>query len=370
MVESRWLRRLVPVVAVFGSVVAAVSTTTGAPPAAWIPPACAGPPGPGPGGIGAWYRLDPVITDGVRTGQRLTVGRAATDAPASIDLGPESFASGPFGGTVLAGTDDGRSSRLSLVDLAAGCAWAVAEAVDVVRHAAIAPDGRSIVEFRVDRRTRADLGVWARPLDGAPPGRVLGPLESDPRFGPTWLTELSWSDDGRTLVVESCGEVACRFRLVDPTTGDSSLVADPLLGGLVGVAEERIIARGACRGLPCPVVSVDRGGGRPVILADAAGQAVLATDEAGRAVVVHERDVDGRVVSAVRPDGTDARPIPVAVDDRRLVGPAAWAGGAVDHPPGWVVFGPDGRLPVAEGQSAVLRRIPDGRTVTIDEVLR
>jgi hypothetical protein len=311
-----------------------------------------------------------VITDGVRAGQRLAVGRAATDVPAFIDLDPESFASGPFGGTVLAGTDDGRSSRLSLVSLEAGCAWPVAEAADVIRHATLSPGGRSIVEFRVDRRTRVDLGVWSRPLDGAAPSRILGPLESDLRFGPTWLTELGWSDDGRTLVVQSCGEVACRFRLVDLGTGGTTLAADPALGDLVGVAEDRIVARGACRGLPCPVIAVDRDGGRPVILADAAGQAVLAKDEAGRAVVVHERDVDGRVVAAIRPDGTDARAIPVAADGRRLVGPASMAGGAVDHPPGWVVFGPDGRLPVADGLTAVLRRVPDGRTIPIDEVPR
>lgn len=370
MVESRWLRRLVPVVAVFGSVVAAVSSTAGAPPVAWLPPACSGAPVPGPGGIGAWYRLEPVITDGARTGQRLTVGRATTDTPAFIDLDPESFASGPFGGTILAGTDDGRSSRLSLVDLAAGCAWPVAEAVDVIRHATLAPGGRSIVEFRVDRRSRADLGVWSRPLDGPAASRILGPLEPDPRFGPTWITELGWSDDGRTLVVESCGEVACRFRLLDLSSDESSLVADPTLGDLVGLADDRIVVRGACRGLPCPVIAVDRSGGRPVILADAAGQAVLATDETGEAVVVHERDVDGRVVAAIRPDGTDIRGIPVAADGRRLVGPAAWAGGAVDQPPGWVVFGPDGRLAVAEGQAAVLRRVRDGRIAPIEEVLR
>jgi hypothetical protein len=310
-----------------------------------------------------------VISDGVRTGQRLTVGRAAVDTSAFIDLDPESFASGPFGGTILAGTDDGLSSRLSLVDLAADCAWTVAEATDVVRHATLASDGRSIVEFRVDRRTRADLGVWSRPLDGQAPGRVLGPLEPDERFGPTWLTELGWSDDGRTLVVESCGEVACRFRLVDLSTGDRSQMADPALGDLVGVTETRIVVRGACRGLPCPLIAIDRDGGRPVVLADAAGQAVLATDETGQAVVVHERDVDGRLVAAIRPDGTDARGIPIAADGRRLIGPAAWVGGAIDHPPGWVVFGPDGRPPV-KGQAAVLRRIPDGRTVPVDEVLR
>jgi hypothetical protein len=369
MVEARWLRRLVPVVVALGAVVAAVSTTTGAPPSTWIPPACTEQPGRGPGGSGAWYRLDPVLTEGVLTAQRLTVARAVDETPSTIALDPESFASGPFGGTIVMGTDDGRSSQLALVDLAAGCAWPVTTSADVIRHATLAGDGRSIVEFRVDRRTRADLGVWSRPFDGRRATRLLGPIEPDPRFGPTWLTELAWSDDGRTLVVESCGEVACRYRFTDPATGETSLMADPGLGDLVGVAGDHVVARGACRGLPCPVIAVDRAGGRRVVLADAAGQAVLATDDSGAPVVVHERDVDGRGIVAIRPDGSHPRTIPDPADGHRLVGPAGWSGGAIDQPPGSVPFGPDGRLPVAPG-GAVLRRVADGLAVEFDEVPR
>jgi hypothetical protein len=358
MVVSRWLQRVGPVLAALGAVVVVASTTAGAP-TTWVPPLCDGPPGPGQVASGAWYRLDPTIEDGVRTGQRLWLGRAEADEPRHVDLDPESFASGPFGGTVLVGTDDGRSSRLSLVDLVAGCAWQLGASAGVVRHATLTPDGRSVVEFRVDRRTRSDLGVWSRPLDGDPASRLLGAIEPDPRFGPTWTTELGWSDDGRTLLVESCGEVACRYRLVEPASGATDLVAEPALGDLVGLADGRLVARGACLGLPCPLLAMPRGGGEPVILDADAGQAVLTRGADGRSLVVHELDADGRAVRAVRPDGRDGGPVDVPVDGRRLVGPAAWSGGALETADGWVPFAIDGRLPLGDGRTTLLRRVDE-----------
>jgi hypothetical protein len=369
MVESRWSRRISPVLAALGAVVAVVATTAGAT-ATWAPPPCAGPPSPGAGGIGAWYRLDPTIVDGVRTGQRLSLGRADALAPSVVDLDPESFASGPFGGTVLAGTDDGRSSRMSLIDLAAGCAWSVGTAGDVIRHATVTPDGSAIVEFRVDRRTRADLGVWSRPLDGREPRRILGPLEADSRFGPTWLTELGWSDDGGALVVQSCGEVACRFRLLDLRSGSTAMVADPSIGSLVGVADDHIVARGACRGLPCPLVALRRDGGPPVMLDEAAGQAVMIRDAVGRSEIVHEVGGDPTALRAVRPDGRDSRALSGPADGRRLVGPPGWSGGASEPADGGVAVGRDGRLELAGNRPAVFRLVTDGRTVPLPEVSR
>jgi hypothetical protein len=369
MVESRWSRRIGPVLAALGAVVAVVATTAGAT-AAWVPRPCDGSPGPGMGGIVAWYRLDPTITDGVLSGQRLSLGRADAAAPSVVDLDPESFASGPFGGTVLAGTDDGRSSRMSLIDLAAGCAWSVGTSADVIRHATVTPDRSAIVEFRVDRRTRADLGVWSRPLDGREARRILGPIEADPRFGPTWLTELGWSDDGGTLAVQSCGEVACRFRLLDVRSGSTTLVADPSLGSLVGVADGHVVARGACRGLPCPLVGLPRNRGPRVTLDEAAGQAVLIRDAAGRSVIVHELGGDPTALRAVRPDGRETRALSVPTDGRRLVGPPGWSGGAIEATDGWIAVGPDGRLELAGDRPAMFRHVTDGRTVPLSEVPR
>ena len=121
MVEARWFRRAGPGIAAIGALAVIASTTTGAPPAPWDPPPCAGPPGPGSEQIGAWYRLDPILSDGVWAGQRLVLGRAGLDRPFRLDLDAESFASGPAGGTVLVGNDDGRTSTLSLLDLSGTC---------------------------------------------------------------------------------------------------------------------------------------------------------------------------------------------------------------------------------------------------------
>ena len=368
MVEARWLRRVGPGIAAIGALVALASTTVGAPARTWDPPPCPGQPAPGRVPIGAWYRLDPSISDGIRTGQRLTLGRAGADRSWHVDLEPESFAAGPYAGTVLAGTDDGRTSTLSLIDLAGGCRWDIASSSEVIRRGVLAPDGASVVEFRVARRTRADLGVWRRRLNGDPPTRILGPIQPDDRFGPTWLTELSFGDDGRTLVVESCAEVACRFRFVDLATGDVETVTDPSMGSLVGLAGDRLVVRGACRGIPCRVAAIDRRGGSSVTLHATAGQTLVTDDGTGQPVVLVE-DMTAPTVHLIRTDGRVVGTL-AAPAGQRLVGGPAWASGAAEHPPGWVLFAPDGRVPVDWSAGGALRHLVDGRTVRLHEVPR
>jgi hypothetical protein len=371
MVESRWFRRAGPAVAALAAVGVIASSTLGAPARTWVPEACSGAPRIGSAPTGTWYRLDPVLDTGFRVSQRLAVGPAGDRGARLLDLDGESFAAGPVGGTILVGTDDGRRSRLSLIDVARACAWAVAESLDVIRTASIAPDGASLFEYRVDRRTRADLGLWQRPLDGStPPSRMLPPIVADARFGPTWLTDLVWSDDGRALAVQSCGEVACRVRVLDPVIGDVQLVSDPDVGDLVGIAGDRLVAHGVCRGLPCPLVSVDLRDGTATVLERAAGQAVLSRDADGRPVVVHEVGAAGRTLRIVGLDGQHAQALDTGPDARRLVAGPARSGGAAEIAPGWILFGPDGRLPIDGAIRPVLRHVPDGRTVLLDEVSR
>ena len=366
--ETRWFRRIGPGIAALGAVAAIASTTSGAPPPAWRPPACQGPPALTRSSIGTWYRLDPTLVEGTYVGQRLTVG-AADILPRQLDLAAESFATGPAAGAVLVGSDDGRRSRLSLIDVANGCAWPVATSTDVVRNAILATDGRSIVESRVDRRTRADLGIWRRPLDGSAALQVLAPIEPDDRFGRTWLTDLAWGDDGATLVVGSCGETACRYRsLQEP--GAVLTVADPTLGSLVGLAGDRLVTREACRGLPCPIVSVDVRDGERASLADAAGDAVLARDPAGRSVVVYASDLDGSVLEGVAADGEGHIALAPPPPGFRLVAGPSSSGAAAEHAPDRVVLGPDGRLPLDGSRRALLRKVGDESVVALDEVLR
>jgi hypothetical protein len=370
MAEARWFRRAAPGVAVVGALLLVASTTTGAHAPRWQPTICAGPARTGPGPIGAWYRLDPTLVDGARTGQRLSIGMAGATSVRGLDLDAESFAAGPFSGTVLLGTDDGTSSTLSLIDVSAGCAWPISRSHAVVRRATIAPHGETLVEFRVDRGSRADLGVWRRPLSRPGPGvRLLPPIDPDIRFGPTWLTELTWSDDGSLLAVQSCGEVACRVRWVDVASGATGIVVDPSLGDMVGLTRRMLVAHGACRGLPCPVRSVDLRTGSTKTLVAAAGQAT-AIRNGDTTQVVYELDADGHALGSIGVDGGDARRLPIDGARGRLIAGSTWAGASAELPPGWVAFGPDGRLPLSGPAAVVLRHLADGRSAAFDEVAR
>ena len=137
-----------------------------------------GAPGDAKGGP-AWFRLEAVLDPGgTLVGQRLTAGPVAGSSR-TLALPPESFASGPVGGRVLVGDDDGTVSVLRLLDVARGCWTVVAREPAVIRGAVLAPDGASSWEHRVDRASRADLGVWRRTLSGGPAVRVLPGLAVD-----------------------------------------------------------------------------------------------------------------------------------------------------------------------------------------------
>ena len=370
MVESRWFRRAGPGIAAIGALALVASSTMGAPGRPWRPDPCPGRAQTGTAPVGVWYRIDPTLTDGMRTGQRLTLGRIGASTQA-IALDAESFAAGPFDGAVLVGTDDGQASRLSLVDVAAGCAWPIATSTDVVRHATVSPDRTAVYEFRVQRGSRADLGVWRRPLDANGSAvQVLDAPAPDARFGPTWITSLSWSADGTRLAVESCGEVACRVRLFDPDRAIVTTLADPRVGDLVGVTGEHAVAHAACRGMPCALLSIPLDGGPIVTLDTAAGAAVVSRSGSGAPVVVFESGPDGGTLREVTPDGRRARDLPGLDDGRRLVAGPGRTDGATELPPAWLVFGPDGRLPLDGPVGPAFRRLPDGDAVPFDEVAR
>ena len=388
MVEHRWLRAIGPGVIALGAMVAVGASTgsaRGRPP---TPLACDGglaarvaaPPGTTASAaadlaIGAWMRLDPTLdADGSLTGQRLSMGISEGTLTKVMDLPAELFAAGPFGQRLLVGADDGASSRLFTVEIATGCTSSLAQETAVIRRATISPDGRAVYESRVDRTTRADLGVWRRPFDPASPAtRLLDPLPTDARFGRTWSTEFTWSVEGDRLAIQSCGATACRTRVFDPARGGrpTRLVADPALGPLVGLAGSRAISYDACRGFPCPIVSVDVDLGEQTVLTGAAGRAVL-TGAGPDARLVHESGgPTDRRLRAVTPDGrreTDLGAIPAGL---RLTphGPGSESGAGL--PPDWVLLAPDGRLPPGQpvgGPPLTLRHVPDGRSVPLDEV--
>lgn len=376
MVESRWIRRAGPGIATLGALGLVAATTLGVAGRSWSPPPCAGPPA-APAvaervGASAWYREDPVLRDGRRVGGRISLGRADLDQPQVLAVDAESFAAGPFGDTLLVGTDDGRASALSLVDLERACAWPVATSAAVIRRATISPDGTSIYEIRVDRATRADLGIWRRPLAGdAEPVPVLGPLPDDERFGRTFITDFTWATDGRRLAVRSCGEVACRVRILDTRTGRHRLIADPRLGDVIGLGPDRLVVHGACRGLPCPVLSVPVRGGVPLVLARAGGLATMTTVADGSARVVVEVIAGaGRTLASIRPDGRSSEDLGPLPAGQRLVPSGGRAASGLAVPPGWVALGRDGRVAADGGRSTIALDIDGHRVVSLAEVPR
>jgi hypothetical protein len=386
MVESRWLRWIGPGVVALGAVGFIASTTLGAGVRPWVPNACAGSP---PDLVAAarvrqpaalpelrgrpWYRLDPVLDrDGALTGQRLAVGLDGDRTVRMLDLAREAFAAGPFGAVVLLGSDDGTTSRLQALDVASGCAWAIANERNVIRRATIDPTGSFIYEMRVDRVTRADLGIWRRSVAGTGTvQRVLDSLPPDARFGRTFSTEFTWDVAGDRLAVQSCGELSCRIRVIRPGGGPVVTLDNADLGTIVGLDGDRAVTYEACRGLPCPIVSTDLGTGGRRLLADAAGLAVVIPSTEG-ARLVHENDAGpNRSLRSVAVDGNGPRDLGTVPEDLRLQPSAIRADAATDLPAGWVLLAPDGRLPVDPSAARPqLRHVPDGSTVPLDEALR
>ena len=386
MVESRWLRWIGPGIVALGAVGSIASTTLGAGVRPWTPRACAGPPSApitAARDIGSpsltdlpstpWYRLDPVLdTEGALGARRLAVGLDGEVAARTSDLPAESFAAGPFGRVILVGTDDGAASELAAVDVANGCTWTIGRESAVIRRATIDPTGTSIYEMRVDRVSRADLGIWQRPMDGRGTAhRVLAPIARDERFGRTYSTEFTWDIAADRLAIQSCGEAACRVRIISPRGGSTETLDAPDLGLLIGLDGDRVVTYGACRGFPCPIISTNVRSGQRHVLADAAGPAVVVGTADGVRLVHEHATPSGRALRSVPLDGgapSDLGPLP---DDLDLHAASPRADAATRIPMGWVLLAPDGRMPAdRSAHRPHLRHIPDGITVPLDEAAR
>ncbi|MGZ8515314.1 MAG: hypothetical protein ACXWXA_09760 [Candidatus Limnocylindrales bacterium] len=385
MLESRWVRWVGPGVVALGALGALASAAMGAGPAAWTPPACVAAGGGAdaaaaagaPAGFGdlrlePWYRLDPVLDrEGALQGQRLAVGTDGARSSAFVELPAESFAAGPFGRLILIGSDDGTMSRLSAIDVAGKCSFSLAEEAAVIRRATIDPAGDRIYEMLVDRTTRADLGIWSRPVDGSGAAvQVLNPIRPDDRFGRTFTTDLTWDLAGDRLAVQSCGEAACRVRLYDPSGGPTRTVDDTDLGMLVGIGGDQLVVYAACPGLPCPILGVDVRNGSRQVLAEAAAAAVIATGDQAKLVYEAVQDT-GVTLRSVALDGSGSSDLGPLPDGLRLQAVPPVADAATRVPAGWVLVTPDGRLlPSGPSPQTQLRHVPDGAAVELEEVSR
>ena len=255
----------------------------------------------------------------------------------------------------------------------AGCAWLVDDRRDVIRTATMAPDGATVFETRVDRRTRADLGVWRRALDGSTPAgagpaadRGGRPVRADlahrarverrrrRRWRCSRAARSRAASASSTRTVVACGSSRTRRWATSSGSRDG-----------------RLVAHGACRGLPCPLLSMDvasGGHGRP--LDELAGQAVLSRDaEGGPSSSTRSGPPATRCASSAL-DGRDPQLLQGDPDGRRLIagpGPCRRRGRA----PARLDPVRPGRTPADRRvRRAVLRHVPDGRAVPLGEVSR
>ena len=148
------------------------------------------------------------------------------------------------------------------------------------------------------------------------------------------------------------------------------MIADPSVGALIGLSGDRLIAHGACRGLPCPLLAIDVGSGRKTVLDAAAGRAVMGRDTHGRPAVIHEVGADGDTIRVILSDGHEVARFDLDPETGRLVANPAWSGGAIEHPADRIVVGPDGRLPIDGSAPEFLRYVVDGRPASLEEVVR
>jgi hypothetical protein len=309
------------------------------------------------------YRIVPLL-DASRsvTGQRVSIGTLAVTA-ATLDLPPESFVTGPFGRLVLVGADDGRRSTLRIVDALTGCVTAIATSSDVIRRATIAADSGAVYEFRVERATRADLGVWRRAAGNEE--RVLPPLEADDRYGITFSTELSWSTGGDELVVQSCDASLCRARIVDVSSDRVRRVETEDQGDVLALIRDRLVTYGACRGLPCRVHAFDVSTGADTVLSEGAGGARVATAVEG-VRIVHEHG-DGRLGLVVVDPQSGVTTTLAEPAEMRLAPQASRSNAAVSVPDGWVPLVADQSI---DGAPIAFLRLADGSTVDVMGVVR
>ena len=283
--------------------------------------------------------------NGSLVGHVLRVAQSDSGAMAAVELPTEAFADGPYDGGALVGSDDGEETALRFV-VPGGCTRVLQRTTEVIlRRATITPDERELVTFRLERGTRADRGVWIAPIHEPDAARqLLPPLPPSDDFGVTYATTLRWSEDGR-LVVESCGQSECRFRVVDPASGESVTIDDRGYDQAVGLIGDRLYLVAACGARPCPIVERDvRTGATREVIPDALSATLVARGQRAWLVAsVYTGPTTG--LKIVDLDGGRPRPLPLPLLAAGLALVVDGPGGSTGLPRGWIALAPEGRLP-------------------------
>ena len=284
---------------------------------------------------------------------------------------PEAFAAGPFGDVVLVGDDDGtlagsrRSMRRRLP-------CAARHDRDVIRRATVSPDGSTVYEARVARRTAPisgsgrDRSTGRRPR--GPSSRHRPPTAGSGAHGPP----SSLVGRGRP----ARGPVVWRDGLPDAAVRPGR--RHHRAGRRPGARATGRRGRGRrdrLRRVPRVPVPARRDGccDRRAAASWPRRPARPSWCRTGCDTRGGPRDRRARRPSpaAVGPDGV-GRHRPRRRPRRTRAGPlGSAAGSGLRLPPGWVLLAPDGRLPLdRRGSPTDLRHVPDGRSVPLDEVSR
>jgi len=222
---------------------------------------------------------------GELTGRVLTVERSGR-APVGVSLPPESFVGQRVGDLLVYTLDTPESgSSVYLLDVENSCDASILQMSDVVRSAALDPDGSAVYFHSVTRSERRDNGVHVSDLSSGATVRAMAPLAASDEFGPTFGTELRWSLDGTALAVQSCGFERCRTRILDVASGALATFDAPGQGALIGLTSAHLVTFADCAGLPCDVVSIDLASGAMATLAEEALGASLGAGVGGAAIV-------------------------------------------------------------------------------------
>lgn len=242
-----------------------------------------------------WWRLaDRIDAGGSLVGRRLEVGIGGSTTLALV-LDRESMASGPVGGVVTVASDDGASSAVLLVDVAAGCWWRAHTSQDVVRSAHIEVTGDRLLEHVIQRRDRADSGIWRIGFGQVSNGvLVMEPFVPRAAMGPVASTEVRLDPSGGMLAVQSCSDAACLTRIqpFDDPLAPPLTIEDPHQGEVIAFIGNALITWQWCLGLPCPIVAWNTETGAMTVLVENVVGAAVTGD--GRTLVAVTDTETGR----------------------------------------------------------------------------
>ena len=319
-------------------------------------------------------RSDPMVDWRGLAGQRLVVGRA-TAAPATHPRAARRSRSRP--GRSADGSSSGRMTgrgRRSRWSMSSRVRTALGTSTDVVRRATMTPDGRRVFEFRVDARRpeRTSASGDGRSTADATAGRVL-PSRSMPTPVRPDLVHRARLERRRTATWPSSR--AARWPAGRASsTGPAAVRTDRRSGarraGRPGRRPARVLlARAAASRARSSSIGRDGGVGDPE---PDAGLAVVAADAptgaAGRATrpVPRRRDPPRPWASTV---DRRIRPVPRRAGSAARSGRVEPAAPSTSRP-GWLVLGPDGRVPLdGAGAPPVLRHVRWRRPPPLDEVV-